>query len=61
MLTSAIQFVRAALSDRTGVSSIEYGVLAIGILTALAAAMTVFTTDIGTLWTAVETAITNAI
>jgi Flp pilus assembly pilin Flp len=56
MLTNAMQLVRASLRSRAGVSSIEYGILAVGIIAAVTAAMTVFSTvlsdafaDLGTL------------
>jgi Flp pilus assembly pilin Flp len=42
MLTMQIQLLRAALRDRSGVSSIEYGILAVGIITAVTAAMLAF-------------------
>jgi len=42
MLTTQIQLLRAALRDRSGVSSIEYGILAVGIITAVTAAMVAF-------------------
>jgi Flp pilus assembly pilin Flp len=48
MLTMAVQLLRATLSNRAGVSSIEYGVLAIGIIAAITAAMVAFKTDLTT-------------
>jgi Flp pilus assembly pilin Flp len=42
MLTMQIKLLRAALRDRSGVSSIEYGILAVGIITAVTAAMVAF-------------------
>jgi Flp pilus assembly pilin Flp len=42
MLTMQIQLLRAALRDRSGVSSIEYGILAVGIIGAVTAAMVAF-------------------
>ena len=42
MLSMQIQLLRAALRDRSGVSSIEYGILAVGIITAVTAAMLAF-------------------
>jgi len=42
MLTIQIQLLRAALLDRSGVSSIEYGILAVGIIGAVTAAMVAF-------------------
>jgi len=44
MLTMQIQLLRAALRARAGVSSIEYGVLAVGIITAVTAGMLAFST-----------------
>ena len=61
MLTNAMQLVRAALRDRAGVSSIEYGVLALGIIGVLSAAMLALGTDLTNLWAAVENMITGAI
>jgi Flp pilus assembly pilin Flp len=46
MLTVAVQLLRATLSNRAGVSSIEYGVLAIGIIAAITAAMVAFKADL---------------
>jgi Flp pilus assembly pilin Flp len=60
MLTNAIQLLRAALGDRSGISSLEYGVLAIAIIGGLAAVLGTLTSDINTLWTTLETTITNA-
>ena len=48
MLTTAMQLLRATLRDRAGVSSIEYGILAVGIIAALTAAMTTFSTVLST-------------
>ena len=42
MLTMRMKLLRAALRDRSGVSSIEYGILAVGIITAVTAAMVAF-------------------
>jgi Flp pilus assembly pilin Flp len=42
MLKIQIQLLRAALRSRAGVSSIEYGILAVGIIAAVTAAMAVF-------------------
>lgn len=51
MLKSAIQILRASLHDRAGVSSIEYGVLAVGIIAAVSAAMLAFTGFLSTAYT----------
>jgi Flp pilus assembly pilin Flp len=61
MFTTTIQLLRAALRDRAGVSSLEYGILAIGIVTAVAAGVSVLSGDLGTFFNDVGTAITNAI
>ncbi len=42
MISTHIQLLRAALRDRSGVSSIEYGILAVGIIGAVTAAMVAF-------------------
>jgi Flp pilus assembly pilin Flp len=60
MLTNAIQLMRASLRDRAGVSSIEYGILAVGIITALTAGLATFKTDLGTAFTDLGSLITNA-
>jgi Flp pilus assembly pilin Flp len=64
MLTVYVQLLRATLNNRAGVSSIEYGVLAIGIIAAITAAMVTFKTDLvaafGELGTAITTAFTPA-
>jgi Flp pilus assembly pilin Flp len=61
MLTNATQLLRAALSDRTGVASLEYAILAVGIIGALGAAMVLLVPDINLLWTTLENTITTAI
>jgi len=38
-----VQLLRASLRDRAGVSTMEYGVLAVGIILAISAAITLFT------------------
>jgi Flp pilus assembly pilin Flp len=48
------------IRDRKGVSSMEYAILAVAIIGAVSAAMTQLGTDIGNLFNALETAITNA-
>ena len=60
MLTNAMQLVRASLRDRTGVSSIEYGILAVGIIAAVTAAMTVFSTVLSTAFLDLGSLIENA-
>jgi Flp pilus assembly pilin Flp len=60
MLTNAMQLLRATLSDRAGVSSLEYAILAVGIIGALGAAMVALVPDINALWTQLETVITTA-
>ncbi len=60
MLKSAIQLLRASLRDRAGVSSIEYGVLAVGIIAAVTAAMAVFLTVLSTAYTTLGAAIEAA-
>jgi Flp pilus assembly pilin Flp len=60
MLTTAVQLLRATLRNRAGVSSIEYGVLAIGIIAAVTAAMAAFSGDLATAYDKLGTAIQNA-
>jgi Flp pilus assembly pilin Flp len=60
MLTYAMQLVRATLRDRAGVSSIEYGVLALGVIAAVVAGVSVLSTDISSLFISVGAAIQNA-
>jgi Flp pilus assembly pilin Flp len=60
MLTVAVQLLRATLQNRSGVSSIEYGVLAIGIIAAITAAMAAFKTDIVAAFNELGSAITAA-
>jgi Flp pilus assembly pilin Flp len=60
MLTVAVQLLRATLQNRSGVSSIEYGVLAIGIIAAISAAMVAFKTDIVAAFGELGSAITAA-
>jgi Flp pilus assembly pilin Flp len=43
MLTKTMQLLRAPLCDRSGVSTLEYGVLAVGIISAISAAILLFT------------------
>jgi Flp pilus assembly pilin Flp len=61
MMTKTMQLLRASLRDRAGVSSMEYGVLAIAILGAVVGGLALLTPQITALFTAVATAITNAI
>jgi len=51
MFKNSLQLMRATLRDRSGVSSIEYGVLAVGIIAAVTAAMTAFSTSLSTAFT----------
>ncbi len=51
MLKSATQLLHASLRDRAGVSSIEYGVLAVGIIAAVSAAMLAFSGFLSTAYT----------
>jgi len=60
MLIMAVQLLRATLRDRGGVSSIEYGVLAIGIIAAVTAAMTAFSGDLAAAYTTLGAAIKAA-
>jgi Flp pilus assembly pilin Flp len=60
MLSNTIQLLRAILRDRSGISSLEYAILAVGVIGALGVAMTALVPDINTLWTDLETVITNA-
>jgi len=61
MLTNAMQLVRATLRDRSGVSSLEYGVLAVGIIVAVASAVALLGADFTTLFTDIGTQITAAV
>ncbi len=60
MLTKTMHHLRALVHDRDGVASVEYGVLAAGVITAVVAAMIVFssalTTAYGVLAAAIEAA-----
>jgi Flp pilus assembly pilin Flp len=60
MLSNTIQLLRAILRDRSGISSLEYAILAVGVIGALGVAMTALVPDINTLWTDLEAVITNA-
>jgi Flp pilus assembly pilin Flp len=60
MLTNAMQLVRASLRDRAGVSSIEYGILAVGIIAALTAALSTFSTDLSTAFSNLGALISSA-
>ena len=60
MLTTRIQLLRAALRDRSGVSSIEYGILAVGIIAAVTAAMVAFSSVLTTAFTDLGTLIETA-
>ena len=60
MLTKSMQLVRASLRDRSGVSSIEYGVLAVGIIAAVSAAMLAFLPDLSTAYDSLGAAIKAA-
>jgi Flp pilus assembly pilin Flp len=53
--------LRALVYDRRGVSSLEYGILAVAIVGAVATATTVLSTDLTTLFNDIATAITNAV
>jgi Flp pilus assembly pilin Flp len=61
MFTNALQLLRATLRNRAGVSSLEYGVLAVGIIGAVAAGVALMSTEFTTLFTDIGTAITAAI
>ncbi len=56
MLTTALHMFRAALNDRAGISSLEYGVLAAAVIAALTVAMSSFSTDLETAFTTLGTA-----
>jgi Flp pilus assembly pilin Flp len=60
MLTNAIQLVRASLRDRAGVSSIEYGILAVGLISAVTLAMAAFSTVLSDAFKNLGTLIENA-
>ncbi len=60
MLATAVQLLRASLRDRTGISSIEYGVLAAAVIAALVVAMGTFSTDLEAAYTTLGTAIKTA-
>ena len=60
MLIHSIQLLRATLRDRAGVSSIEYGILAVGIIAVFTAAMTVFNTVLSDAFTSLGTLIKDA-
>jgi Flp pilus assembly pilin Flp len=65
MITNAAQFVAssitAALANRKGVTSLEYGVLAAFVIAAVAAAMNAFSGSLTNAFTQVTTALTTAI
>jgi Flp pilus assembly pilin Flp len=60
MLTKTMQLLRAPLRDRSGVSTLEYGVLAVGIITAITAAITLFTNALTAGFQALASLIANA-
>ena len=57
MLTYVTQIALAALKDRKGVTALEYGVLAVGIVLVVATAAIAVGTHLNTLFTAVDTAL----
>ena len=59
-MSMVVQLLRAAIRDHSGVSSIEYGVLAIGLIAAVTAAMTAFSGSLAAAFTALGGAITGA-
>jgi len=61
MLTTSIQLLRAMLRDRAGISSLEYGILAMGVIGALAVAMTAILPQLTALWADVAADIKNAV
>jgi Flp pilus assembly pilin Flp len=61
MLTITLQLLRATLRDRAGVSSLEYGVLAVGIVAAVATAVGLLGADFTALFQDVGAAITAAV
>ena len=64
MLTSltarAASFLGAAMRDRRGVTSLEYGVVAAALIVAVTAGMTLLSTGLSEAFTALATAIKNA-
>jgi Flp pilus assembly pilin Flp len=61
MLDKMLGNVLAVVYDRKGVSSLEYGILAVAIVGAVATAALTLTTDLTDLFTSVATAITKAV
>lgn len=58
---AASETVRAALTDRKGVSSLEYGVIAAAVIAAVVAGAATLSGAIGTAFTSLAGNITNAI
>jgi Flp pilus assembly pilin Flp len=61
MLINIVQLLRATLRDRAGVSSLEYGVLAVGVVAAVATAVGALGGEFTTLFNDIGTAISAAI
>ena len=53
--------IRLLLSDRRGIASIEYAILAVGIVGVLSVAMIAVGGDLTALWTDVEGLLQNAV
>lgn len=61
MLTDVAQLVRASLRNSAGVSSIEYGILAVGVIGAVVVGVTLLSGDLSTLFTSLGTTISTAV
>jgi len=61
MLGNVIGRILGVLPDRKGVSSLEYAVLAVAVLGALAVVISSISTDVTTLFTDLKNAIHNAL
>jgi Flp pilus assembly pilin Flp len=61
MLDKIVGTVRAMAYDRKGVSSLEYGILAVAIVGAVATASLTLATDLNSLFSSVADAITKAV
>jgi Flp pilus assembly pilin Flp len=61
MLDKIVGTVRAVAHDRKGVSSLEYGILAVAIVGAVATAALTLATDLTSLFDSVASAITAAV
>ena len=60
IITKAASVVEAAMADRKGVTSLEYGVVAAALIAAVTAGMTVLATDLGLAFASLGATITTA-